>query len=369
MASGSGPDLVYTSGPSFALDYIQHGQLLGLNEFPEQYGWEDKIQSWAYEAGVVDNDLFILPATYEAMLMLYNPGVFEEHGWEVPTDGEEFNELVEAAQAKDMTPILIGAGSWPATSEHLVTLAFSNIAGPEATYQALEGEKSFTDPEFVEAITQLDEWFQSGAAGGGPERYFTTTEPELYSALAAGEGAVYTVGSWSFEQVNNYFGEKAGNDEDWAWAPFPSMNERVPEDTFALGLGETLSVNADTKHADIVAEYLNWLISDPKAQLQSTADMGAAPIPLNFNDDDFPADMDPRTKDFYVTLMNAQDVGYTTWTFWPPKSHTYIVEGMDKVITGASTPEEYLQGLDEVFQKELAAGVVPPRPVPAAFEK
>ena len=54
--------------------------------------------------------------------------------------------------------------------------------------------------------------------------------------------------------------------------------------------------------------------------------------------------------------------GYTTWTFWPPKSDVYIYEEIEKVWAGDMTPEEYLLGLDELFAQELQAGEIPPIP-------
>lgn len=368
MASGSGPDLVYTSGPSYALDYIDAGQLLPLDDFVEQYGWDEKIQSWALETGKVDGRLYILPVTYESMIMLYNPQTFAENGWQVPTTRAELEEIFADAESKGMMPNAIGAGSWAATSEHLVTIAFNHVAGPTAVYEALEGDRPFTDPAFHEAITVLADWFQKGWMGGSVENYFTNTEPELYTKLASGDAAVYTVGSWSFEHVKKYFGEAAGNDADWAWAPLPSLSADVQEGLFDIGIGETLSVNADTRHADAVAVYLDWLISNPAAQLTATATTGAAPMPLEYQDADYPADMDERVQSLYRLLAEADDVGYTTWTFYPPKTDVYIYEQMDKVIAGQLSVEDYLSGLDEVFQEELADGAVPPRPVPADLE-
>jgi raffinose/stachyose/melibiose transport system substrate-binding protein len=63
----------------------------------------------------------------------------------------------------------------------------------------------------------------------------------------------------------------------------------------------------------------------------------------------------------------AGNIGYTTWTFWPPKSDTYIIDSMDGVITGSSTPAAYCAGLDTVFKAELAQGKVPPLFKPNAY--
>jgi raffinose/stachyose/melibiose transport system substrate-binding protein len=63
----------------------------------------------------------------------------------------------------------------------------------------------------------------------------------------------------------------------------------------------------------------------------------------------------------------AGDIGYTTWTFWPPKSDTYIIDSMDGVINGSTKPADYCAGLDAVFKTELSQGRVPPLFKPRAY--
>ncbi|HEX2280879.1 MAG TPA: hypothetical protein VHG52_03860, partial [Thermomicrobiales bacterium] len=58
----------------------------------------------------------------------------------------------------------------------------------------------------------------------------------------------------------------------------------------------------------------------------------------------------------------ANNYGYTTWTFWPPESETYLIEEVERVWAGEISAEEYLQGHQEVFDREREAGAVPPIP-------
>ena len=39
MLSGSGPDIVYTPGPSYVAPMAQSGQLLPLDDYAIKYGW------------------------------------------------------------------------------------------------------------------------------------------------------------------------------------------------------------------------------------------------------------------------------------------------------------------------------------------
>ena len=58
----------------------------------------------------------------------------------------------------------------------------------------------------------------------------------------------------------------------------------------------------------------------------------------------------------------ANNYGYTTWTFWPPESETYLIEEVEKVWAGDVTVEDYLAGHQEKFDAERAAGAAPPVP-------
>jgi raffinose/stachyose/melibiose transport system substrate-binding protein len=54
--------------------------------------------------------------------------------------------------------------------------------------------------------------------------------------------------------------------------------------------------------------------------------------------------------------------GYTTWTFFPPDTGVYLIENIEKVWAGDMTVDEFLSGMQSVFEPELAAGDVPPIP-------
>ena len=364
VAAGEGPDIIYTAGPSNALAYIQAGQLLPLNKYAEEFGWNDKIQPWALETGYSEANLYLIPETYETMLMLYSPETFEANGWSVASNRSDFDTFVQQSQDAGMTAIATGNKSWAPTTEHLLSVVLNNVAGPEAVYEALSGNKSWTDPEFVDAITTMKGWFDSKAMGGGSEMYFSTTVEELYNSIATDTASTYWTGSWAFNNVGEYFPED-GQGKSWDWSLVPPLSDRVSEPPVSIGIGRTIAVNAATKNPDGAAANINWLIKNPKAQLAKTAAIGVAPMPLMFDAADFPADIDPRVASLYQTIADAKTIGYLTWTFWPPKSNRYLYEEMDKVIVGDLSVEDYLAGLDALFAQELAEGLVPPRPNPS----
>lgn len=81
------------------------------------------------------------------------------------------------------------------------------------------------------------------------------------------------------------------------------------------------------------------------------------PIAITLKDSDFPSN--PRFKDHYLKLNAAAAsgvFGYIIWTFWPPKSHVILYEGMDKVLTGSLMPAQFCQQLNDAFKMELKQG-------------
>ena len=60
--------------------------------------------------------------------------------------------------------------------------------------------------------------------------------------------------------------------------------------------------------------------------------------------------------------VDAGNYGYTTWSFWPPRTDQYLIEGIERVWLGDLSVEDYLSEMNQIFQEEFQAGGVPPLP-------
>ena len=61
MLSGSGPDIVYTAGPSYVASMAQAGQLLALDDYAQKLGWNDRVLPVFVELGKYNGKLYALP--------------------------------------------------------------------------------------------------------------------------------------------------------------------------------------------------------------------------------------------------------------------------------------------------------------------
>ena len=81
------------------------GQLLPLNTFTKQMGWEDNIAPWALKLGVVDGDLYSLPVEQETIILYYNKTLFEEKGWKPPVTMDELMALAQEISDEGIIPL------------------------------------------------------------------------------------------------------------------------------------------------------------------------------------------------------------------------------------------------------------------------
>lgn len=363
VSAGRGPDLVFTSGVATAMQYVKSDLFADLTPYAEKYKWQDKLLGWAYESGKVNGKLYSIPNSYETMIIHYNKTLFESKGYKVPTNRSELEALCTEMQGQGIIPFTAGNADWRPSTEWFVTVFLNHYAGPDAVYQALSGKIHWTDPIFVEAIDLMNQYFQKGWFGGGVQKYFTNGSTAIASTIATGKAGMDMEGSWAFANWKENFGPANGNNNDWDWFPVPPLHDNVPKELYTLATGGTYSINAHSKSKDAAALYLDWLLSTPERVGKEVTEADLQALPVKLEDKDFPAKVDPRIKRLYLQLGAATDqgnFGYTTWTFWPPKSDEYTYTGMDKVLTKSITPAQYCAELDKIFQGELSAGTVPP---------
>ena len=361
LAGGAGPDVIGTPGPSFAMQLALAGQLAPLDDYVDQFGWNDRFAKGSLNLGMANGKFYSIPSEIETLVLYYNKTLFEQNGWEPPKRLDELTTLAEQIDAAGIIPFAHANAEWRPANEWFVGEFLNHsAAGPQKVYDALVGKTPWTDADLVAAVESLNQMQQNGWFGGGLDRYYTLTDAETGAMFGSGEAAMKIEGTWFLENVDNYFGEAAGNENEWGWVPMPSVSG---EPIFDLGIGQTYSINANSANPEGTAQFLDFYYS-PETQARLLSNCGVVPAAVNLDGQDLSA-VNPGLTEILAALgeaFAANNYGYTTWTFWPPESETYLIEQVEKVWAGEMTAEEYLQGHQEVFDKEREAGAVPPIP-------
>lgn len=316
----------------------------------------------ALDVGKVEGKTYSLPKTFESMGIIYNKSLFGEYGWKPPTNRDEWVALCESIKAKGILPVAGGNAAWRPTNEHYVTVYINHYPGPQVVYEALIGQRSWEDPLFVEAI----ETFKHDFLAYWPEfgTYSALDAPDFVPMVATRKAAMLVVGSWAFQWLVDpaYW----PSEDQWGWTPFPSLREGVEYPLVDIGIGTTLSVNKNSKYPEEAARFLIWMLSNKEMIAKMLKDFpGEWIVPVDIPKELVPPGVDPvffEHVDIQNELLKQDAYGYTTWTFLGPEAWQWCYEGIEEVWFGNISSQEYMKKWNEVFQKELQAGVVPPVP-------
>ncbi|OCJ07305.1 ABC transporter substrate-binding protein [Rhizobium sp. AC27/96] len=359
MLASTGPDVVFTAGPSYVASMAQAGQLLPLDDYAKKYGWNERLLPLFLDLGRYNGKLYALAKTYETLGLFYNKTLFSQNKWNVPVTLTEFEALAEEMKAKGLVPFGAGNADWRPANEHYVSIAFNSIAGPENVYKALTGAIPWTDPAFVHSIDKLAEWWDKGYFG---DNYFSLTLEQAFAQVATGQAGMAPTGTWNFTNVQTYFPQ---NNSEPGFVGFPSEKG---DPIFALGIGSTLSINAKSSNADGAATVLDYIYSDDYYSKINSVWQGEWNLPLadlskvKLSDKVLPL-YEEAMKELSAAVGDGK-YGYTTWTFLPPATDTYLVSGMEEVWLKKTKSTDFLKKLDETFKQERDAGkapAVPPR--------
>lgn len=357
LAGGAGPDVVITPGPSFANELARAGQIIPLDAIAQQYDWASTFAPWSLALGRSGEALYSIPNEVETLVLYYNKTLFEANGWALPTTTDELMALAQTVSDAGVIPFAHANAEWRPANEWFIGEFLNHVAGPDVVYQALTGTIPWTDPQIAAALAPLNQLQANGWFMGGLDRYYTTPTADAAAALAYGDAAMKIEGTWFQTDASTYFDE-AG--QEWDWVPMPSSDGT---EIYDLGIGSTYSINAASAHQAETADFLNYYFS-PETQAQLVATCGVAPAPVTIPAEQLTG-LDPRKARIIERLAAsaaANDYGYTTWTFFPPKTEVYLYEEIEKVWAGDMTMDEYLAGAQAIFAEEFAAGGNPPVP-------
>lgn len=357
LLSGSGPDLVYTAGPSYVAPMAQAGQLKALDDYATQFGWNERILPVFIEMGKYNGQLFALPKTYETLGLFYNKTLFEKNGWTAPTTIAEIETVADAMLAQNIVPFASGNANWRPANEHYVSIVLNAVAGPDNVYKALKGELPWTAEPIVAAIEKLNDWWQKGYFG---PNYFSLTDEQAFSQMAAGQAGMMPSGTWQFQRVSTYFPQ---NNAEAGFVGFPSAEG---EPIYPLGVGSTFSVAAAAQNPDGAAQVIDFIFSPETYSAMNTDWQGEWNTPLaDLSGVTLGEGVLPLYTETMQTLAESvaqNEYGYTTWTFLPPATNSFLVSGIEEVWLNRTTVAQYLEQFDATFKQEMGEGKVPAVP-------
>lgn len=362
LAANTGPDIVMTNGPSWTDQMVQSNKLAPLDEYSKKFGWQDKLPSFMLDLGKTDGVLYALPTTSETQVLFFNQTLFNKNGYSAPKTREEFEKIADDCLAKHIIPFAAGNSGARFVNRQYVSIVWNSYAGGEAIYEALTGKMPWNSTVFVEGIQMLKDWWDKGYFGG--QNYYSMTQEQAFTFMATGRSAMCPMGTWALGWIPESFG-KTG--QELGWAPMPKLSDQVDYPVFGIGVGGHIAINAACKDKDDAADLLNMLTEPEVIGPLSVRWPGGWDVPLLATAKIEGSKYDQMGQDIRAATAAAtknNTYGYLPWSFWPPKTDDYMKATIEEVWLGQITPQDFCDGVNEVFQGELAAGTVkslPPR--------
>jgi raffinose/stachyose/melibiose transport system substrate-binding protein len=358
IQAGTAPDLIQTNGPAEVIDLVRAGKIVPLDDVAKKYGWAEKMLPWAYQAGLVNGKLYSVPQTYESMLLYYNKEAFAQNGWTVPKSAADFERLCAAAKDKGITCFAHTTGGKSSRGEWWIGWHLNAGAGPDAFFRTLKGEKPWA--EMRPHLERNATWIRNGWYSAKPDLYFGLSHDENWAMVGSGKALMRVAGTWDLGRMRRFCNDKC----DWVAAP--PLGVGVGEH-FQLAIGESISISADSKNPAAAAAVLDHLFNDRAraASIIEGANFAAWVVPLKWQASDFSATVDARLVRFLTSFSDVTGqgrIGYTTWTFLPPKTRLYLFEALDEVITGKKTVDAYVNEIQPIFDRERSAIGALPQP-------
>ena len=233
MAGGAGPDVVGTPGPSFVMQLALAGQLVELDPYAEQYGWNERFAEGSLSLGTANGKLYSIPSEIETLVLYYNKTLFEQNEWMPPTTLDELMALAEEINAAGIIPFAHSNAEWRPANEWFVGEFLNHSAGgPQKVYDALTGERSLdgprfrgrhrgTEPDAAERLVQR--WsrpllHRHGGGNRGDVRRRGSGDEDRGHLVPRERGQLLRRGGWQRERVGlgaGAVGERRGHFRPW----------------------------------------------------------------------------------------------------------------------------------------------------------
>lgn len=336
LAAGDPPDLFQVWPGGELRDQVANDYLMPL---------DDAIGDTVASVGAtvnpwqVDGQTYGIPFTFGIEGFWYNTEMFERAGIDEPPG--TLNDLVDAVGAlrdAGLTPIAVGAGDkWPAA--HWWYQFALHSCSPE-TLQAAETDFDFSDPCFVEAGEQLEDFlgvepFQEGFLGTPAQ----TGAGSSAGLVANGEAAMELMGHWNAGTIGGLTADQQVP-EFLGWFPFPGIEGSAGDPTASLGGGDGFGCSAEAPPE--CAELLAYIMS-PEVQAKFAASGSGIPTVAEAQE----SLEDPNLKMVAEGLAASSFVQLWLDTAYGTTVGNAMNEGIVNLFGGAGTPQDVVTKMED----------------------
>lgn len=212
--------------------------------------WKDKlIPSEELADYQIDGKQYAIPGNkVYTSVIFYDKAMLKKAGYkEFPKTYDEFKELIKKLKAEGTIPISLGnKGKWVLQSCYMSTIG-DRITGSDFLDKALKGEKKFTDPDFVRALSIIKELKDLGAFNEDMNSLDNIQQRDYF---VQGKAAMMIEGTWALGPLL----ERLPKDRQIGVAAFPAIeggkgNANAVSGVTGIGIALNSELSGEKKEA------------------------------------------------------------------------------------------------------------------------
>ncbi|AIQ51283.1 ABC transporter substrate-binding protein [Paenibacillus sp. FSL R7-0331] len=342
LASGKGPDIFWVFPRNASLGVLDMAKAGYAADLSDLTFW-DKISQGAKEDMSYEGKPYGIAGGLDYLGVYYNKELFTQAGiTEMPQDWPAFLEACQKLKDAGITPISLADKDPWFLQFGMYQIAANEVYPDEMDFDTKlqAGEKSLTDPKWVDTISKMKELYDKG--------FVIKNSLGLGSAQAAqqfvdGKAAMIFDGTWDYATMT----AKGAAEFTRGFFSLPA-NEPGQPTYVSAATAAGFALNAKSENLDIAKQVMNYLFDGQsdlfKAWTESNSSISVYEgVPLNHE----------LFKEVNDSYLNEGKSVYFPNQMWP----TGVAEEMEakfaEIIGGRkTTPEQVTEAMDAKF-KEL----------------
>lgn len=265
--SGDPPDVVYIDGAgSSETQMVEDGQLMDLSDWVKDIKLEDGtplMDSFIVDPATYDDGkIYSLPLVFDTWGTWYDKALFEEKGYEVPTDFESFmNSMGEIKDGEGISPF-VTTGQHPYYFLRGVLYpAFAAAGGEELLADVIDGaEGAWTSEPVLQVMKKVEEMQKAGYIDPG---FGALNHTQSQMNFLLHDNAYIPVGFWLPNEMVNDTPE----DFEYGFVPSP-MNDKGEPGVVVPDL-RPLAIAKEAENPEAAKAFVEFVFTKEYATLFS----------------------------------------------------------------------------------------------------
>lgn len=334
------PDLIQTWPGAELRPLVEGGVLMPIDDIVDH--WKDTmIPADTLEDYAIDGSQYAIPGNKVfTSIIYYDKDILASVGYdEFPTTYEDFKDLVTKLRDQDLNPIALGnKAKWPLQSVYISTIA-DRVTGSEFLEQVFAGEKKFTDQEFIDALTVVQDFAELKVFNSDAN---SIDDNQASDYFLQGKAAMFVNGTWALSGLI----AKAPEGKNIGVAKFPTIEGGSGDSgkiSGVTGWGIALNSELSAEKKEAATTFFKFLYSEET--YQNLMAVGTL-VPANV---EVPEEAKPLFKET-VELTNG-GIAPVYDAVLTAELTDIINNGLQAISIGQSTPEKVAQDMQKVIDK------------------